>query len=119
MLSTYGPTLRYWWCSRWVVTLFSFIALVSESGASVHLAVLQRLSHELRLRQGWTCDVNQPQVKVFHRAVSSGASRAHVLYDGRGVVLGTLFRRRALSDDSAVSKPVSLAEEESAGIIQS
>lgn len=119
MLSTCAPTLRYWLCSSWISNLFSFIALISESASSAHLSALRRLSEEMRPETGWTCDVDQPRAKVFHRAVSPGASRAHLLHNGRGVVLGTLFRRQPPSDDSAVSKPVSLAEQESAGIIQS
>jgi asparagine synthase (glutamine-hydrolysing) len=99
--------------------VFSFIALISDSPSVAHLTVLQRLSYELRLRTGWTCDVDQPLTKVFHTAVSSGASRAHLLHDGRGVVLGTLFRRQPLSNDGAVSQSVTLGESESAGIIDS
>ena len=118
MLSIRELTVRYWLCSRWVASLFSFIALISESASSAHLTALQRLSDGIRPRTGWTCDVNQPRVKVFHTAVNSGASRAHLLHDGRGVVLGTLFRRQPLSSDSAMS-PVTLAERESTGIIQS
>lgn len=112
----YASTLRYWLCSGWIASLFSFIALISESSASVHLTTLQCLSDEFRLRAGWTCDVDLPQVKVFHTGGSSGASRAHLLHHGGGVVLGTLFRRQALLNHAAVSK---LAEGESAGISQS
>ena len=51
--------------------------------------------------------------------MSSGASRAHPLHGGRGVVLGTLFRRQPISNDSAGSEPVILSEGESAGLVQS
>ena len=106
-------------CSCWVASLFSFIALISESVSPAQLSALRRLSDKVRLRTGWTCDVDQPQSKVFHTAVSSGASRAHLLHNDGGVVLGTLFRRQPLSNDSAESKLVTLAESESAKIIQS
>ena len=119
MLSIHEPTLRYWLCKRWIATLFSFIALISDSASAAHLAVLHHLSCDLRLRSGWTCDVDQPLTKVFHTAVSSGASRAQRLHHGGGVVLGTLFRRQPLSNDSVGSAPVTLDEGESARIIQS
>ena len=99
--------------------MFSFIALIGESASAGHIAALQRLSNPLRLQAGWACSVDQPLIKVFHTAVSSGASRAYQLHDGGGVVLGTLFRRQPISNDSIGSKPVILSEGESAGIIQS
>ena len=119
MLSTHYPILRYSSCRRWIATLFSFIALISDSASTAHLAVLQHLSSDIRLRTGWICDVDQPLAKVFHTAVSSGASRAQPLDNGGGVVLGTLFRRQPLSNDSTGSAPVTLGEGESARIIQS
>ena len=99
--------------------MFSFIALIGESASAGHIAALQRLSNPLRLQAGWACSVDQPLIKVFHTAVSCGASRAYPLHDGGGVVLGTLFRRQPISNDSTGSKPVILSEGESAGIIQS
>lgn len=99
--------------------MFSFIALISDSASVAHRAVLQRLSYELCLRKGWTCDVDQPMAKVFHTSVNSGASRAQPLHDGRGVVLGTLFRRQPSLNDGTVSQAVTLSESESTGIIDS
>lgn len=99
--------------------MFSFIALICESASSIHLEVLRRLSDEFRRRKGWSCDIDRPQVKVFHTAVGSGASGSLPLHDSQGVVLGTLFRREGLSTDGTVPKLVGLSEEESAGIIQS
>ena len=99
--------------------MFSFIALISESESPAGLSALKRLSDAVRLRTGWACDIDQPERKVFHTAVGAGASRAHLLHEGRGVVLGTLFRRQPLLNDSASSNPVTLTESESEEIIQS
>jgi asparagine synthase (glutamine-hydrolysing) len=98
--------------------VFRYVAFVwddSNLAAREHAAVLVR-----RLRErspGWQPTIEARGVCVFHAGARVGSTEPHLLQDGSGVVLGTLFQREPGS--ASRRAPLAFSAEESRQILSS
>jgi asparagine synthase (glutamine-hydrolysing) len=99
--------------------VFRFVALVCESNEPAQLAAMHRLSAPLRGLPPWTCDIDQGRIQVFHAGAESSSSDAFRLYDGCGVVLGTLFERDADVDLASLQGKTTLSQSDCTRILSS
>lgn len=87
--------------------MFSYIALAWDPKAEEARGAARRLADELQREQRWWISLHRPGLEVFAAGERANINQAYPLADGRGVVLGKLFRREgpALSTKHFADSP--------------
>jgi len=97
--------------------MFRYIALAWNESLPQSTAIAQKLSLELQHHVGWKAAVLRPGLHVFATGAKPGTNDIWPLQDGRGVLLGKLFRRTEL--DSAAAPSASINDADLKGILDS
>lgn len=98
--------------------MYRYVAIVWHSNGLGSARMSQILWSALASKNAEWCIAHEgPGLFAMHRKVQSGAAEAHVLNDGQGVILGTLFDRHQESYD--VLKPKQLGEQATHKIVAS
>lgn len=84
--------------------MYRYVVMIGSEADSGRLRALDALRDALQAA-GWSMVMESAGVRVFTQGASATGLHAHVLPDSAGVVLGTLFARRADVFDETPSVP--------------
>lgn len=95
--------------------MFRYLGFIEQAGTRDQKASFDRHVARVRASQGWHQVLDAAGAKVF--CAGCGASRAHALADGAGVVLGTIFHRAVSAGESTYSQVPAFGSDETRRIV--
>lgn len=85
--------------------MLRYIAVTWSASNPRQAAAAARIARACEAQRQWHCALERDGIRVFHTSAGQEPGECHVLQEGSGVILGTIFERSAATDTVPRSAP--------------